>query len=138
MTNHELNFALSLRCVRRRLGLSQNELADLLDVAQNTISRWEDRSRAPRDPLKVLTRLDELDEIYKEIVDDIIELAIRDGDTVTVVTYEVDEHWWLADERARDLVLPASMHQTAAAQAASEIKDSDIDDQTFVTIRASH
>ena len=137
MNAQEFDFAMMLRCGRRRLGLSQNELAELLDVAQNTISRWEDRSRAPRDPIEVLTRLDELDEIYKEIVDDLIELAIRDGDTVTVVTYEVDEHWWLADDRARNMALPASMHQTAAAQAASEIKDADIDDQTFVTIRAS-
>ena len=83
-------------------------------------------------------RLDELDELFKEIIDDIIELTIRDGDTVTVVTYEIDEHWWLADDRARDMALPASMHQTAAAQAASEIKDSDTNDTTFVTIRASH
>lgn len=137
MNEQKFDFAMTLRCVRRRLGLSQNELAELLDVNQNTISRWEDRSRTPRDPIKVLTRLDELDEIYKEIVDDTIELAIRDGDTVTVVTYEVDEHWWLADERARDMALPASMHQTATGQAASEIKDSDVDGTTFATIRAS-
>ena len=138
MNAQTFDFALTLRCGRRRLGLSQAELAELLDVSQNTISRWEDRSRTPRDPVEVLMRLDELDEIYKEIVDDIIELAIRDGDTVTVVTYEIDEHWWLADDRARDMALPASMHQTAAAQAASEIKDSDTNDTTFVTIRASH
>lgn len=137
MNEQKFDFAMTLRCVRRRLGLSQNELAELLDVNQNTISRWEDRSRTPRDPIKVLTRLDELDEIYKEIVDDTIALAIRDGSTVTVVTYEVDEHWWLADERARDMALPASMHQTATGQAASEIKDSDVDGTTFATIRAS-
>lgn len=135
MNEQKLDFALTLRCVRRRLGLSQNELAELLDVNQNTISRWEDRSRTPRNPIKVLTRLDELDEIYKEIVDDTIALAIRDGDTITVVTYEVDEHWWLADERARDMALPASMHQTATGQAASEITDNDA--STFVAIRAS-
>jgi len=61
--------------------------------------------------------------------------AIRDGDTVTVVTYEIDEHWWLADERARDLALPASMHQAATAQAAREIAE---DEGTFVAIRSSH
>jgi len=40
----------------------------------------------------------------------------------------------LADERAHDLALPASMHQAATAQAAREIA---ADDSTVVTIRAS-
>lgn len=33
----------------------------------------------------------------------------------------------LVGERARDMALPESMHQTAAAQAASEIGGSDVD-----------
>ena len=70
------------------------------------------------------------------VVDDVAELAMRDDDgRVTLTTYKVDEHWWLADERARDLALPASMHQAATAQAAREIS---ADDGTVVIIRASH
>lgn len=42
----------------------------------------------------------------------------------------------LADERARDMALPASMHQAATAQAAREISADD--DGTVVIIRASH
>ena len=41
----------------------------------------------------------------------------------------LDEHWWLADERARDLALPASMHQAA--------REISADDGTVVIIRAS-
>lgn len=44
----------------------------------------------------------------------------------------------LVGEGARDMALPESMHQTAAAQAASEIKDSDADGTTFATIHAPH
>lgn len=44
----------------------------------------------------------------------------------------------LIGERARDMTLPESMHQTAAAQAASEIRGSDAAGATFATIRAPH
>ena len=136
MTEQTFDFALTLRCYRRSLGLDQAELAELLDVAQNTISRWEAGSRTPRDPVEVLMRLYELSDTFDDVVDDVIALAMRDdAGRVTLTTYKIDEHWWLADERARDLGLPASMHQAATAQAAREIS---ADDSTVVTIRASH
>ena len=57
MTKQTFDFALTLRCYRKSLGLDQDELAELLDVAQNTVSRWEAGIRAPRDPVEVLMRL---------------------------------------------------------------------------------
>lgn len=136
MTKQTFDFALTLRCYRKSLGLDQDELAELLDVAQNTISRWEAGIRSPRDPVEVLMRLHELNDAFDDVVDDVIALAMRDDDGhVILTTYQINEHWWLADERARDLALPASMHQAATAQAAREIS---ADDGTVVTIRASH
>ena len=136
MTEQTFDFAMTLRCYRKSLGLDQDELAELLDVAQNTISRWEAGIRAPRDPVEVLMRLYELLDTFDDVVNDVAELAMRDDDgRVILTTYEVDEHWWLADERARDLALPASMHQAATAQAAREIAE---DEGTFVAIRSSH
>lgn len=44
----------------------------------------------------------------------------------------------LVGERARDMALPEPMHQTAAAQAASEIGGSDVDGTSVATIRAPH
>ncbi len=87
MTEQTFDFAMTLRCYRKSLGLDQDELA-------------------MRD----------------------------DAGPVILTTYAIDEHWWLADERARDLALPASMHQAATAQAAREIAE---DEGTFVAIRAS-
>lgn len=133
--NETFDFALTLRCHRKSLGLDQDELAELLDVAQNTISRWEAGSRTPRDPVEVLMRLYKLSDIFDDVVDGVIELAMRGDDgRVILTTYKIDEHWWLADARARDMALPASMHQAATAQAAREITD---DASTFVAIRAS-
>ena len=136
MTEQTFDFALTLRCYRKSLGLDQAELAEFLDVAQNTISRWEAGSRTPRDPVEVLMRLYELSDVFDDVVDGVIALAMRDAaGRVILTTYKVDEHWWLADQLARDLALPASMHQAATAQAAREIS---ADNATAVIIRASH
>ena len=136
MTEQTFDFALTLRCYRKSLGLDQDELAELLDVTQATVSRWEAGIRTPRDPVEVLMRLHELGDVFDDVVDDVAELAMRDDDSrVILTTYRVDEHWWLADEQARDLALPASMHQAATAQAARAIAN---DDGAVVAIRSSH
>lgn len=135
MTKQTFDFALTLRCYRKSFGLDQDELAELLDVTQATVSRWEAGIRTPRDPVEVLMRLYGLGDAFDDVVDDVAELAMRDDDgRVILTTYTINEHWWLADEGARDMALPASMHQAATAQAARAIAD---DEGTFVIIRAS-
>lgn len=135
MTKQTFDFALTLRCYRKSFGLDQAELAELLDVTQATVSRWEAGIRTPRDPVEVLMRLYGLGDAFDDVVDDVAELAMRDdAGRVILTTYTINEHWWLADEGARDMALPASMHQAATAQAARAIAD---DEGTFVIIRAS-
>lgn len=135
MTKQTFDFALTLRCYRKSFGLDQDELAELLDVTQATVSRWEAGIRTPRDPVEVLMRLYGLGDAFDDVVDDVVALAMRDDDgRVILTTYTINEHWWLADEGARDMALPASMHQAATAQAARAIAD---DEGTFVIIRAS-
>ncbi|WCA42337.1 helix-turn-helix domain-containing protein [Actinomyces oris] len=135
MTKQTFDFALTLRCYRKSFGLDQAELAELLDVTQATVSRWEAGIRTPRDPVEVLMRLYRLGDAFDDVVDDVAELAMRDdAGRVILTTYTINEHWWLADEGARDMALPASMHQAATAQAARAIAD---DEGTFVIIRAS-
>jgi DNA-binding helix-turn-helix protein len=73
MTEQTFDFALTLRCYRKSLGLDQGELAELLDVAQATVSRWEAGIRAPRDPVEVLMRLHELSDVFDDVVDDVVE-----------------------------------------------------------------
>ena len=138
MNEHNFDFALTLRCYRKQLGLDQDELAELLGVAQATISRWEAGKRLPKDPVEILLGLQELAETFDDVVEDIIALAAHDDDgRIILTTYRADEHWWLADEHARDMALPASMHQAATARAAREIALDDVDNTTVVAIRAS-
>ena len=134
-TDPDFDFAITLICRRKRLGLSQDELADPLDITQNTISRWENGSRAPRDPAGVLMKLHELDDLLDDLLDQVIHLSTKDQAGRTVLTtYRADEHWWLADQHARDHTLPASLHQTATAIAAWELEH---DNTSTTTIRQS-
>ena len=49
----------TLRWLRRRLGLSQLHLADVLDVSHTTVSRWETQhhARSPRHRAQLAARL---------------------------------------------------------------------------------
>ncbi len=56
------------RLLRERAGLTQQELADALDVARPTLTRWELSSRTPRGELLV-RYLDVLDRLASEATD---------------------------------------------------------------------
>ncbi len=47
MAKAPVNFAETVKEVRRQLGLSQEELAHELDVSFSTINRWENRKTVP-------------------------------------------------------------------------------------------
>jgi len=44
----EYSFAENLRQIRIKRNLSQQELADAINVGQNTVCRWENGERYPR------------------------------------------------------------------------------------------
>jgi len=96
MNEQTFDFALTLRCYRKSLGLDQDELAELLDVTQATVSRWEAGIRTPRDPVEVLMRLHELNDAFDDVVDDVTELAMRDdaghmADLTEAITHTPDQ-----------------------------------------------
>ena len=47
---------MDLREIRRRLGLTQGQLAQRLDVAQASVSRWESDRCEPSGPAAILLR----------------------------------------------------------------------------------
>lgn len=51
--------AASVTGVRERLGLSQQELADLLGISRRTLENWEQGRRAPTGAAKVLLKVAE-------------------------------------------------------------------------------
>lgn len=60
---------------RKGLGLSQGELADMLDTTQITISRWENGARIPRDPMVIHLLFDECEERFLDLVDELVSVA---------------------------------------------------------------
>lgn len=118
---------LDLQARREMLGLSQADLARLLDVAQPTISAWENGSRTPRDPITVLMQLQQLADAQEELVVQLVDLiegksAKLHQPAVELVTYRQDVDYWVADPAARKARIPASMHRVAAAHAAAEVE----------------
>ena len=60
---------------RKGLGLSQAELADMLDTTQITISRWETGARTPHDPLTIHILFDECEALFLTLVEELVSVA---------------------------------------------------------------
>ncbi len=118
---------IELRARRAALGLSQAELAALLDCPRPVLSTWETGSRRPRDPLSIEIAIAELEDVMDGLIDDLaqqIEHAsgVQDSSVVKRRTYDSDEAWWAVDAEARAARLPSSMHRVALARAAAEAR----------------
>lgn len=111
-----------LKARREALGISQTDLARLLNVKQSTISLWESGKRAPRDPIAVSMHLHQLEDAHDEIIEKLCEntehaSALHNSPNVAIRTFQTDDAYWNKDARARELQIPASMHRSAAAWA---------------------
>jgi transcriptional regulator with XRE-family HTH domain len=110
---------------RALLGLSQAELGALLvpPVSRPAVSTWELGTRRPQDPMSVLARLAEVEQLFLDLLGDFDELIehiseVRDSPTVNIWVYARNEDLWAADKGAAKRRVPASMHRRAAAWAA--------------------
>lgn len=99
---------------REATGASQTDLARLMGVGQNAISRWESGSRAPRDPHTYLDAVAEL-EALAEIL---YQQALDDGRASgQLPVWRTDRAYWEADPAAAMRQAPAAMHRVATARA---------------------
>lgn len=119
---------IELRARREALGLSQVDLARLLNVRQNTVSQWEAGVRTPRDPVGVLMALSGLEDEFDDLVDRIADLgehssAVRNTPVVELRTYATDTAYWAAEAAADHKATPAAMHRAATAYAARTLED---------------
>ena len=122
---------IEFRTRREALGLSQTELAQLLNVSQATLSAWEVGTREPRHPDSVLGDLNQLAEWASDIMDETLENLENsqvklDSMVLTVTVYSSDEAYWAADARAKELGVPATLHRHAVGVAVllTEVEDS--------------
>lgn len=116
------SFALSLRSLRESMGLSQRDLARLLDVKQVTLSSWENATRIPSEPGNILQEVVALLDIHDQFIDSICEGIEEESDVLdtpfpTIRTFHTDQAFWEASPLAKEKGLPASMHRSAVGWA---------------------
>ena len=111
---------------RKGLGLSQAELADMLDTTQITISRWETGVRAPHDPLTIHILLDEYEERFLDLVDELVSVAedeekLANAPEVAYPIYRTQGDYQERCPHAKRLPY-LGMYQMAVAQAAMLVR----------------
>ena len=104
---------------REALGLSQSELARLLDVKQVTISAWENGTRSI--PVGAEVQLEDIEEVMEDLVGEILESREAGVGDMPLMTYASNA---ALDVGAPHLAgLPAAMHRVACARAAVLLRE---------------
>lgn len=111
---------------RKGLGLSQAELADMLDTSQITISRWENGVRTPHEPLVIHILLDECEERFLDLVDELVSVAedeekLANAPEVAYPMYRTQADYAERCPHAKRLPY-LGMYQMAVAQAAMLVR----------------
>lgn len=113
---------IELAAHRAALGMTQTDLAKILGVNQEAISRWETGLRSPRDPDDVWEAIGRLERIQDALIDELCEIGehssgVLNSPTVVLRVFESDEDYWSADKRAERERIPAALHRSAAVWA---------------------
>lgn len=82
--DNRLDFGAALRYYRRRAKINQDVLADLLNVTQPTLSRWENEAEPPKDTY-ILSRMAEILDVS---LDDLYNARIPQAMKETQETYD--------------------------------------------------
>ena len=112
---------IELKARREALGMSQADLARVMEVSQSTVSSWEVGSRNPRDPEDVDQRLWELEQGMMGLLDSITQAvesksAKLHQSTVELRSFSDDKSFWDAEPSLEGM--PAAVHRAACAHAA--------------------
>lgn len=112
-------FAAELLTRRCALGISQADLARLINVTQRSISNYERAARTPGNPDEILALLDRLESTAKAVERECIEAHILTGDAFRIEPSESAYHHRRPDMAA---ALPWSAYLAAVARARTEIE----------------
>lgn len=112
-------FAAELLTRRCALGISQADLARLINTTQRSVSNYERAARTPRNPDEVLAVLDRLEATAKAVERECIETHILTGDVFHIEPSESAYHRRRPDMAA---ALPWSAYLAAVARARTEIE----------------
>lgn len=113
-----MNFhGIEFQARREALNISQDDMAKVLGIQQNTLSQWENGARTPRDPQSVMDTLEGLEQIFLDMVDryfDAGENAIELSDMV--LCRSRDDYERACPELAAQGI-PWKLHRNAVAHA---------------------
>jgi transcriptional regulator with XRE-family HTH domain/transcription elongation factor Elf1 len=82
-----MTFSEKLLLLRRQKGMSQEQLAEMLDVSRQSVSKWEAQQTLP-EPSKIIL----ISEIFEVSIDQLLkdDLSVVDQSTITIDTEDVD------------------------------------------------
>lgn len=87
-----MSFSEKLRSLRKERGLSQEQLAELLDVSRQSVSKWESGQTFPE-----IDKLIILSDVFKVTIDDLLKgqspQSIEDTDDESDIDDEDKEEW---------------------------------------------
>ena len=111
---------------RKGLGMSQADLADMLDTTQITISRWETGARIPRIPMVILLLFGEFEKRILDLVEELVSVAeaeekLANAHEVAYPMYRTQKDYQERCPYAKRLPY-LGMYQMAVAQAAMLVR----------------
>lgn len=109
-----------LQTRRAGLGLSQSELADLLDTTQVVVSRWETGAAAPRDPESVRALLAQYESRLLAAEDQMLEQADQTAPDAAVGLRVPTREEYARTDAAR--ALPYSTYRVCVARVAAVLR----------------
>jgi transcriptional regulator with XRE-family HTH domain len=112
-------FAAELLTRRCALGISQADLARLINTTQRSVSNYERAARTPGNPDEVLAVLDRLEATAKAVERECIETHILTGEPMRV---ECSESMYRRNRPDMAAALPWSAYLAAVARARTEIE----------------
>lgn len=112
-------FAAELLTRRCALGISQADLARLIDTTQRSVSNYERAARTPGNPGEILTILDKFEAIAKATERECVETHILTGEAVRV---EPSESAYRRSKPRLAANLPWSAYLAAVARACADVE----------------
>lgn len=112
-------FAAEILTRRCALGISQADLARLINTTQRSVSNYERAARTPGNPNKVLAILDQLETTAKSVEREYVETYILTGEVMCI---ERSETAYRQNRPGLAVNLPWNAYLAAVARARAEVE----------------
>lgn len=118
---------IELTARREALGFTIASLAKQLGIRENSVARWEGGTYEPKDWEWIDSALRVMEDYQDEATRRLVSQALegQEGSTSRLVSYRSDDALWAADGVAARGRIPAVVHRSATARAASILRSTE-------------